>query len=89
MVEDTSDIYALPVLFGYFSDHQIEQINSVFCMDRKWQLTTDEYDIVAIAEKLIYDLFQQSKCVNHLYTPSQNTSIMVSGNGDTTSSFHQ
>ena len=77
-----SSIDALPVLFGYLTEHQIEQINSVFRKARKWQLNTvtDEYDIVAIAEKLRYDLFQQSKCVthciNHLYTPSQNTSIM-------------
>ena len=76
----TKLIYALPVLSGYLTEHQIEQINSVFRKARKWQLTTDEYDIVAIAEKLRYDLFQQSKCVthciNHLYSPSQNTSIM-------------
>ena len=74
----TKLIYALPMLFGYLTDHQIEQINSVFRKARKWQLTIDEYDIVTIAEKLRYDLFQQSKCVthciNHLYTPSQNTS---------------
>jgi len=73
-------IYALPMLFGYLTDHQIEQINSVFRKARKWQLTIDDYDIVAIAEKLRYDLFLQSKsvthCINHLYTPSQNTSTM-------------
>ena len=76
----TKLIYALPMLFGYLTDHQIEQINSVFRKARKWQLTIDEYDIVTIAEKLRYDLFQQSKCIthciNHLYTPTQNTSIM-------------
>ena len=76
----TKLIYALPVLSGYLTEHQIEQINSVFRKARKWQLTIDDYDIVAIAEKLRYDLFQQYKCVthciNHLYSPSQNTSIM-------------
>ena len=76
----TKLIYALPMLFGHLTEHQIELINSIFRKARKWQLTTDEYDIVAIAKKLRYDLFQQSKCVthciNHLYTPSQNTNIM-------------
>ena len=44
------------MLFGCLTEHQIEQINSVFHKARKWQLATDEYDIVAIAEKLRYDL---------------------------------
>ena len=42
----TKLIYALTVLFGYLTEHQIDQINSVFRRARKWQLTTDEYDIV-------------------------------------------
>ena len=62
----------MPLNKNYYTINSI--INSVFRKARKWQLTTDEYDIVAIAEKLRYDLFQQSKCVthciNHLYTTS-------------------
>ena len=81
------------MLFGYLTEHQIDQINSVFRKARKWQLTTDEYDIVAIAEKLRYDLFQQSKCVTQksiIFMLTAKASISwVSGNGDTTSSFLQ
>jgi len=44
----------------FVTEHQIEQIYSVFRKARKWQITTDEYDIVAIAERLRKYLFQQS-----------------------------
>ena len=81
----TKLIYALPVLSGYLTEHQIEQINSVFRKARKWQLTTDEYDIVAIADKLRYHLFQQSKCVTHCImqyhgSPATGTQLVHSNN---------
>lgn len=74
-------IYAIPALFGYFTENHISQISAIFKKAKRWQLTIDLYDFPAIIERLHYRLFQSSRspthCLNHLYQPSQNTSSMV------------
>ena len=73
--------YVLPALVGYFNESQIKQVCAIFNKAKRWQLITENYDFNAIAESLQSNLFQQSKscahCLNHLYEPSHNISLMT------------
>lgn len=72
--------YALPVVFGYLTEYNKQQISAIFHKARKWQLTNSAYDFENTAMAMQFKLFQQSKstthCLNHLYTPTHNTSNM-------------
>ena len=74
--------YALPAIFGYLTECSIQQITAIFKKARKWQLTTCVYDFQSLAKSMQLKLFKQSKspthCLNHLYSPSQNSSSMHS-----------
>lgn len=72
--------YALPVIFGYLTEYNKQQISAIFRKARKWQLTSSFYDFEDTANNMQFKLFQQSKspthCLNHIYTPTHNSSSM-------------
>ena len=73
--------YALPMFYGYLTEHSRGQINALLRKAKRYQLTDTEYNIDEIASKLQRDLFLKSThaqhCLHHIYELNDSQCAMT------------